>query len=204
MLFTNRTFKYLVSILLSIIFLLCFVAPTYAQSFIQIKIGESDLNTAVSSLKLTGQERQEGRILGIPWGITVNWWLDNFRLNTVPNKILVLADGHAEGGRFNYTDDIEAEAAVQMVENSLLIDISSAKTDLYFVNPITRNRIELAEIDVGKLIDHRAIEIDLPLKESYTIRIPEGGEREFFLGEKTLAIDNDFIAITSQVSVAES
>lgn len=197
-------------------------SSSFAQSTITARISEQDLNTVVNTLSLSGTESKQGPAILVPnicykdtpvgkvpypctkeapaWSITIDWWIRDLNLDIIPGKILISAKAHAEGKNFSYTDDIQGEASAKIDGSKLLIDIISLKATIYFKDPISQNRVKLKDVDIARFI--KDFSIELPIEESYTINVPQAGDKKFLLGNKKLQIENEFISVTGQFSLS--
>ncbi len=186
---------------------LLLLSSALAQSSIAIKITENDLNEAVKDVEFSGSERQKfsaGFLRDI--SVTADWWVRNFRLDVNRDQIIVIVEVHAENGEntqipFSYTNDVSGQASARIEGEQLLIDITSLEVPIY-ANPLGNNQVELTKIDVVNYLKQETIAIDLPFQESYTVNIPEVGQKKLVLGNKILQIENDYISVTSEFSVS--
>lgn len=204
-----KRFKRFSIILVFVLLLSSFSLPSsaFAQSSMTIRINENDLNQAVRDLRLSGRDQKTLTTRFFPdISVTVDWLVRNFHLDINPDQILMTVEVDAKNGEntripFTYTNKVSGEAFARIEGNQLLIDITALKVPIYAKNPFGNNRIELTKINLVNSFDNKNIAVDLPFQESYTLNIPEVGEKRLVLGQKVLKIENDALAITSEFFV---
>ncbi len=184
------------------------LSSALAQSSIAIRISEPDLNKAVEDLQISGSEQKIFSAGIFPdISITADWWIRDFRLDINRDQIIVTIEVHAENGGntqipFSYTNDVSGQASARIDGDKLIIDITSLQVPIYAKNPFGNQKVELTTIDVVNYLEQKTIYVDLAFPESYTINIPEVGNKKLVLGNKILRIENDYIFVTSEFSVS--
>jgi hypothetical protein len=164
-------------------------------------IDQETLNAALGKISAAGSRQEQGKILLLPYSVTVQYQVDGLSAKIEEGNLAADANVHIEVKGFKYTERVRVTTELAFEGKQLVVRFTSLKLPVVLQLPKI-GRLSLGTIDVCSILKTPMVAKFSVFQEQYPIALPNGQSILLELGTPVLTLTPGTLQIVSTINCA--